>query len=66
MKLRNTLSKGNIFHQFRLFKNGASAYSPPSEEYHQDIIALFNSIIGTAQTIGVNSDFKLSSESIQI
>jgi hypothetical protein len=65
-KLRNTISLGKLFRQFRPFKNGASAYSPPSEEYHQDVVALFNSIIETAQSSHMKYDFKYWSELVQI
>ncbi|CAG8568143.1 5167_t:CDS:2, partial [Racocetra persica] len=30
---------------FAPFKNGATAYSPPSNQYHEDIVDLYNSII---------------------
>jgi hypothetical protein len=56
--LRQTIALGKLFRQFRPFKNGASVYSPPSEEYHQDVVDLYNSIIGIAQESKFRADFK--------
>ncbi len=56
--LRQTIAMGKLFRQFRPFKNGASVYSPPSEEYHQDVVDLYNSIIDIAQESKFRTDFK--------
>ncbi|CAB5204505.1 unnamed protein product [Rhizophagus irregularis] len=39
------IRKGQLLKQFRPFKNGATAYAPPSEQYHEDVVNLYNSII---------------------
>jgi hypothetical protein len=56
--LRNTLAMGKLFRQFRPFKNGASVNSPPSEEYHQDVVELYKYIIGIAKNRSTATDFK--------
>jgi GTPase Era involved in 16S rRNA processing len=56
--LRETIAMGKLFRQFRPFKNGASVYSPPSEEYHQDVVDLYNSIIDIAQKSKYRADFE--------
>jgi GTPase Era involved in 16S rRNA processing len=56
--LRQTIAMGKLFRQFRPFKNGASVYSPPSEEFHQDVVELYNSIINIAQESKFRADFK--------
>jgi hypothetical protein len=55
--LRQTIASGKLFHQFRPFKNGASVNSPPSEEYHQDVVDLYNSIIDIAKKSNAITDF---------
>jgi GTPase Era involved in 16S rRNA processing len=56
--LRERIAIGKLFRQFRPFKNGASVYSPPSEEYHQDVVDLFKFIIDIAHESKFRSDFK--------
>ncbi|CAJ0908264.1 1976_t:CDS:2 [Entrophospora sp. SA101] len=43
--LDERIKKGQLLKQFRPFKNGATAYAPPSEQYHEDVVNLYNSII---------------------
>ncbi|CAI2179590.1 9418_t:CDS:2 [Funneliformis geosporum] len=43
--LDERIRKGQLLKQFRPFKNGATAYAPPSEQYHEDVVNLYNSII---------------------
>ncbi|CAI2191460.1 19664_t:CDS:1, partial [Funneliformis geosporum] len=43
--LDKRIKKGQLLKQFRPFKNGATAYAPPSEQYHEDVVNLYNSII---------------------
>ncbi|GES73565.1 interferon-induced very large GTPase 1-like [Rhizophagus clarus] len=43
--LDERIGKGQLLKQFRPFKNGATAYAPPSEQYHEDVVNLYNSII---------------------
>ncbi len=57
-KLRQTIALGKLFRQFRPFKNGASVNSPPSEEYHQDVVELYNSILDIAEKSSGRFDFK--------
>ncbi|CAG8480116.1 24027_t:CDS:2 [Dentiscutata erythropus] len=39
------IQKGDFLKQFRPFKNGASPYAPPSEQYHEDVTKLYESIL---------------------
>ncbi|CAB4487161.1 uncharacterized protein OCT59_001246 [Rhizophagus irregularis] len=43
--LDERIKKGQLLKQFRPFKNGATAYAPPSEQYHEDVVNLYNAII---------------------
>src|SRR5437763_2967419 len=43
--LDERIKKGQLLKQFRPFKNGATAHAPPSEQYHKDVVNLYNSII---------------------
>lgn len=39
----------NLLHQFRPFKDGASAHAPPSMQYHEDVVQLYESIIDSCR-----------------
>ncbi|CAG8805274.1 4786_t:CDS:1, partial [Dentiscutata erythropus] len=43
--LDERIKKGQLLRQFRPFKNGATAHAPPSRQYHEDIVGLYNSIL---------------------
>ncbi|CAG8617035.1 8575_t:CDS:1 [Funneliformis caledonium] len=43
--LDERIKKGQLLKQFRPFKNGATAYAPPSEQYHEDVVNLYESIL---------------------
>ncbi|POG79542.1 hypothetical protein GLOIN_2v1526374, partial [Rhizophagus irregularis DAOM 181602=DAOM 197198] len=43
--LDERIQNGQLLKPFRPFKNGATAYAPPSEQYHEDVVNLYNSII---------------------
>ncbi|CAG8466051.1 3762_t:CDS:2, partial [Racocetra fulgida] len=43
--LDERIKKGQLLNQFRPFKNGATAHAPPSEQYHEDVVDLYNSIL---------------------
>jgi hypothetical protein len=43
--LDKRIQNGQLIKTFRPFKNGATAYAPPSEQYHEDVVNLYNSII---------------------
>jgi ribosome biogenesis GTPase A len=64
--LRQTIALGKLFRQFRPFKNGASVNSPPSEEYHQDIVELYKSILDIAEKSTARADFKTWQELVRM
>ncbi|CAG8763591.1 18900_t:CDS:2, partial [Racocetra fulgida] len=43
--LDERIKKGQLLKQFRPFKNGATAHAPPSGQYHEDVVDLYNSIL---------------------
>ncbi len=43
--LDERIKNGQLLKQFRPFKNSATAYAPPSEQYHEDVVNLYDSII---------------------
>jgi GTPase Era involved in 16S rRNA processing len=43
--LDERIRNGQLLKPFRPFKNGATAYAPPSEQYHEDVVNLYNSIV---------------------
>src|SRR6266542_1848059 len=43
--LDKRIKNGQLLKQFRPFKNSATAYAPPSEQYHEDVVNLYDSII---------------------
>ncbi|CAI2199786.1 5024_t:CDS:1, partial [Funneliformis geosporum] len=43
--LDERIKKGQLLKQFRPFKNGATVYAPPSEQYHEDVVNLYESIL---------------------
>ncbi|XP_061434202.1 interferon-induced very large GTPase 1-like [Lethenteron reissneri] len=47
--LADRIKKGELLKQFRPFKNGASAGAPPSEEYHNDVVDLYKTILNACQ-----------------
>ncbi len=57
-KIRRTIFSGNLFRLFRPFSNGASANAPPSEEYHQDVVELYKSILEVSAMSHEKYDFK--------
>ncbi|CAG8456205.1 2512_t:CDS:2 [Cetraspora pellucida] len=43
------IKNGKLLKLFSSFKDGATIYSPPSKQYHKDVISLYNSIIGDCE-----------------
>ncbi|CAG8786142.1 21063_t:CDS:2 [Gigaspora margarita] len=43
--LDERIKKGQLLKQFRPFKNGATAHAPPSGQYREDVVDLYNSIL---------------------
>ncbi|CAN0211450.1 unnamed protein product [Lampetra planeri] len=50
--LTDRIQNGKLLKQFRPFKNGASAGSPPSEQYHEDVRDLYKTILDTCAKSG--------------
>jgi len=57
-KLSRTIKSKEFFKYFHPFKNGSSVNSPPSEDYHKDIVKLFNSILNIAKNSSRITDFE--------
>ncbi|PKC70425.1 hypothetical protein RhiirA1_454763 [Rhizophagus irregularis] len=55
--LDKRIRSGQLLKQFRPFKNGATAYSPPSEQYHDDVVTLCNSIINDCKNLQNRIEF---------
>ncbi|RIA94620.1 hypothetical protein C1645_873356 [Glomus cerebriforme] len=55
--LDERIKKGQLLKQFRPFKNGATAYAPPSEQYHEDVVNLYNSIINDCKNSQSKTEF---------
>jgi GTPase Era involved in 16S rRNA processing len=64
--LRRTIASGKLFRQFRPYKNGATVDSPPSDEYHQDVVELYKSLINIAENSKELTYFKDWQELVQI
>ncbi|CAN0125911.1 unnamed protein product [Lampetra fluviatilis] len=50
--LTDRIQNGMLLKQFRQFKNGARAGSPPSEQYHKDVLDLYETILDTCAKSG--------------
>ncbi|RUP48911.1 hypothetical protein BC936DRAFT_143662 [Jimgerdemannia flammicorona] len=50
--------QNNLLKQFRPFKNGASAYAPPSAQYHEDVVDLYETILQSCQQAQNKMNFK--------
>ncbi|CAN0210923.1 unnamed protein product [Lampetra planeri] len=50
--LTDRIQNGKLLKQFRPFKNGASAGSPPSEQYHEDVLDLYKTILDICANSG--------------
>nr|XP_032834726.1 interferon-induced very large GTPase 1-like [Petromyzon marinus]XP_032834728.1 interferon-induced very large GTPase 1-like [Petromyzon marinus] len=50
--LTDRIQNGKLLKQFRPFKNGASAGSPPSAQYHEDVMDLYKTILDTCAKSG--------------
>ncbi|XP_075910970.1 uncharacterized protein LOC116956927 [Petromyzon marinus] len=50
--LTDRIQNGKLLKQFRPFKNGASAGSPPSEQYHEDVLDLYETILDICANSG--------------
>jgi GTPase Era involved in 16S rRNA processing len=48
-KLRQTIESEEFFKSFGPFKDGSSVNSPPSDDYHQDIVELYDDILEIAR-----------------
>nr|CAG8535359.1 7706_t:CDS:2 [Entrophospora candida] len=55
--LDERIKKGQLLKQFRPFKNGATAYAPPSVQYHEDVVNLYNSIINDCKNSQSKMEF---------
>ena len=53
VKLFNRMEAGELLKAFRPFKSGASVFSPPSDEYHEDIVSLYKTILELAKGNGI-------------
>ncbi|CAG8727785.1 41003_t:CDS:1, partial [Gigaspora margarita] len=49
--LDKRIKDGKFLKQFRPFKNGATVHAPPSEQYHEDIVDLYNSILDDCKNL---------------
>ncbi|CAG8746196.1 564_t:CDS:2, partial [Gigaspora margarita] len=47
--LDKRIRKGELLKQFRSFRNGASTYAPPSEQYHEDVTKLYEDILNACK-----------------
>ncbi|CAG8563982.1 10873_t:CDS:2 [Ambispora gerdemannii] len=56
--LSDRIQKGELLKQFHPFKNGASAYAPPSEQYHEDITKLYKDILDACKHSHNKIEFK--------
>ncbi|CAG8633012.1 9813_t:CDS:2, partial [Ambispora gerdemannii] len=56
--LSERIQKGELLKQFHPFKNGASAYAPPSEQYHEDITKLYKDILDACKHSHNKIEFK--------
>ncbi|CAG8542745.1 38784_t:CDS:2 [Gigaspora margarita] len=43
--LNKRIQKGELLYQFHSFRNGASTYAPPSDQYHEDVTKLYEDIL---------------------
>nr|XP_032834703.1 uncharacterized protein LOC116956925 [Petromyzon marinus] len=50
--LTDRIQNGKLLKQFRPFKNGASAGSPPSEQYHEDVLDLVLEVLNDTEAKG--------------
>jgi hypothetical protein len=58
INLKRTIRDGELFKQFSAYKDGASVNSPPSEDYHLDILDLYETILNIAQKSEKREDFQ--------
>lgn len=49
LMMRLQPGQNSMLKQFRPFKDGASAYAPPSVQYHEDVIDLYRTILEACQ-----------------
>ncbi|CAG8766442.1 8985_t:CDS:1, partial [Ambispora leptoticha] len=47
-----------LLKQFHPFKNGASTYAPPSEQYHEDVNKLYEDILKACKDLSSKIEFK--------
>ncbi|CAG8626245.1 11083_t:CDS:2 [Gigaspora margarita] len=56
--LNERIERGELLNQFRSFRNGASAYAPPSEQYHEDVTKLYKDILEACKNSRSKVSFK--------
>ncbi|CAG8617673.1 32469_t:CDS:2, partial [Racocetra persica] len=49
--LNKRIKDGKFLKQFRPFKNGSTVHAPPSEQYHEDVVDLYNSILDDCKNL---------------
>ncbi len=57
-KLRQTIESEEFFKSFGPFKDGSSVNSPPSDEYHRDILELYDEILKIARRDSRRTSFE--------
>ncbi|RHZ88693.1 hypothetical protein Glove_21g317 [Diversispora epigaea] len=57
--------KGQLLKPFRPFKDGTTAHAPPSKQYHEDVVDLYNSILTDCKNSQKKIEFAKWSSLIQ-
>ncbi|RHZ83314.1 hypothetical protein Glove_97g122 [Diversispora epigaea] len=63
--LDERIKKGQLLKPFRPFKDGATAHAPPSKQYHEDVVNLYNSILDDCKNSQKKIEFAKWSSLIQ-
>ncbi|RHZ83940.1 hypothetical protein Glove_86g224 [Diversispora epigaea] len=63
--LDERIKKGQLLKPFRPFKDGATAHAPPSGQYHEDVVNLYNSILDDCKNSQRKIEFAKWSSLIQ-
>ncbi|RHZ69637.1 hypothetical protein Glove_281g41 [Diversispora epigaea] len=63
--LDERIKKGQFLKPFRPFKDGATAHAPPSKQYHEDVVNLYNSILDDCKNLQRKIEFAKWSSLIQ-
>jgi hypothetical protein len=64
-QLKKTILSNKFFKSFHPLKNGSTINSPPSDEYHEDIVRLYCEILEIAKNIPNRTDFEKWSVLVQ-